>query len=515
MGKPLIDWLKARAAGVFLHPTALPGASGIGNLGSGATRWIDFLADAGMDYWQVGPLGPTGYGDSPYQPFSAFAGNPYLIDLEALCELHLLEESELRDLGHLPGDHVDYGGLYSLFWPVLRLAFRRFQDGEFAYLPNYGLFSDFKDRHRNWLDPYALFMALKGHFNGKAWQQWPASCREYAKATESSIYPELSDSIEAHRFFQYLFFGQWMALRRYARKKKVQIIGDIPLFVSLDSAEVWADRRFFQMGRDGLPACQAGVPPDYFSPDGQLWGNPLYDWKSLREDDFRWWIERFKLNFSMFDVVRLDHFRGLQAYWRVPRGAAHARDGRWQRGPGFPLFRKLKDAFPCARVIAEDLGMITPSVRRLLRRTGLPGMAVLQFAFNGDEGNLYLPHNLRKNAVVYAGTHDNDTSHGWFAAAGESVRDQVRRYLRVDGSEISWDLIRAAYASVSRLAVISLPDLLSLDSSARFNTPGVAAGNWQWRCSEEDLEQLSGTTTKYLRDLARIYQRTRNVNQRG
>jgi 4-alpha-glucanotransferase len=499
---PLFPWLQERAAGVLLHPTALPGPFGIGNLGEPAHRFVDFLSDSHTRYWQICPLGPTGYGDSPYQCFSAFAGNAYLIDLTPLLERHLLQEEEVAPLRNLPHDKVDFGHLYEHFWPVLRSAYQRFLSAREA-LADYGDFDQFRANHHHWLHPYALFSALKDHFGGKPWQSWPAEWRSYRAALNRPLSPELANAVGAHQFFQFLFYAQWYKLREYANRRGVGIIGDLPIFVALDSADTWSEPEIFQLDQHtGRPLQVAGVPPDYFSPLGQLWGNPLYDWQVLRSRHYDWWVARFRANFDLYDIVRLDHFRGFEAYWSVNALATDARQGRWEHGPGLPLFEAVHKKIPEARIIAEDLGLITEPVVALREATGLPGMAVLQFAFGSGSDNFYLPHNVKPNCVIYSGTHDNDTSLGWYESAGPIIQDEFRRYLRSSGKAPNWDMIHAAYKSVCRLAITPLQDILGLGSEARFNTPGTAMGNWQWRFESRQLDNARDTLGINLRDLA-------------
>jgi 4-alpha-glucanotransferase len=468
---PLFNWLTARHAGALLHPTAFPSDQGVGVLDSAVDSWIGFLRNAGIGFWQVCPLGPTGYGDSPYQCFSAFAGNPYLIDLHPLVAVGLLGEADLGALRALPRDRVDYGGLYAAKWPVLFRAHAAFQKKTSCSLP-YGDFAAFRKTHANWLDAYARFMALKDHFNGQPWWMWPEEVRFYARSQSASLTatPEIACRAEAYAFAQYLFFGQWAQVRAKARAAGVSLIGDAPIFAALDSADAWSRPELFQLDRTtGRPLAVAGVPPDYFSADGQLWGNPLYDWAAHAAENYSWWLARLRANFSLCDIVRIDHFRAFDTYWAIPADAPTARIGEWKQGPGLAFFRAVRAALPNARLIAEDLGELFPSVLQLRDATGLPGMTILQFAFGGDATNLYLPHHLRANSVIYPGTHDNDTTPGWYAAADEKTRDHLRRYLRVSGAEIGWDFIRTAYAAVSNLAVIPLQDLLNLGSKARFN----------------------------------------------
>ncbi|MBI2813539.1 MAG: 4-alpha-glucanotransferase [Opitutae bacterium] len=505
-GGPLFHWLQARGAGVLLHPTALPGDQGCGVLDRHAVRFLDFLREAGMKYWQVCPLGPTGYGDSPYQCFSAFAGNPCLIDLAALVPFGLLKAADLAPLAALPPDATDYGALYELKPRLLAAAAARYREKTPA-LP-YGDFAAFCREHAHWLDAYAYFRALKDHFQGAAWWEWPAELRDFNRARKSPLRAQLADAIAACRFGQYLFFGQWTQLRAAARERGVEIIGDLPIFVAADSADAWANPGLFELDpKTLLPLAVAGVPPDYFSADGQLWGNPLYRWSAHRADGYAWWLARLRATFAVCDVVRIDHFRGFDACWRIPFPAKNARVGAWVPGPGLDLFRAFQRALPQARIIAEDLGVMTDSVVQLRDDTGLPGMLVLQFAWGGDAKNSYLPHNAAPNSVIYPGTHDNNTTAGWYQAAPEAERDHVRRYLRVDGRDVAWDFIRACYACASRLALIPLQDVFSLGAAARFNTPSQAQGNWRWRYRAAALEKLSGSTTAYLRELATLYGR--------
>ncbi len=507
MPTPLFSWLKERGAGVLLHPTSLPGSTGIGTFGNEAIDFIEFLRNSGITYWQICPLGPTGYGDSPYQSFSAFAGNPYLIDLDSLIPLGLLKAGDLKDLRSLSLDSVDFGRQYFLRWPVLRLAFKQFLRKK-NEISEYGSYKQFKKDNTSWLYPFACFMALKGYFKGKSWQDWDSAYRSYERAKNSSLLKNLSENIEAHQFFQYLFFGQWRCLKKFANQNGVSVIGDLPLYVSLDSADVWTHPELFQLDKNDKPAAVAGVPGDYFSPTGQLWGNPLYNWKELKSNDYSWWMHRIDHNFKLFDVLRLDHFRGLESYWRVPIGSVDARNGKWVRGPGLDIFKRIKSKLPEARFIAEDLGIITPRVKDLLTKTGLPGMSILQFAFESDEkDNLYLPHNLQTNSVFYPGTHDNNTAWGWYRSSSRDIKHHLRQYLRVPGDDIAWDFIRAAYSTVSRLAVIPMQDLLNLGMEARMNYPGKALGNWQWRYKREHFDNLCQTGTEYLKELGTIYGR--------
>ncbi len=504
---PLYNWLNQRTTGVLLHPTSLPSATGIGNFGKAAYYTIDLLKAAGVSFWQLCPLGPTGYGDSPYQCFSAFAGNPYLIDLDALVDAQLLDTDALAELHALPHSSCDYGALYEPFWKVLKIAHTNFIASGADSVADYGSFQTFVNDASGWLDDYASFMGLKAHFGGCSWQDWDAGYRSYTALKDKELPEAAQLASELHRFAQYLFFRQYEKFRRYASLHGIEILGDLPIFVALDSADVWANPELFQLDANGKPAHVAGVPPDYFAADGQLWGNPLYDWNAHAADGFKWWLSRIKSNLELYDSIRLDHFRGFESYWSVPGNATTARNGEWKPTPGKALFKAIAETFPEARIIAEDLGVITPEVRALLEFTGLPGMAVLQFAFDGSADNAYLPHNLNANTVLYSGTHDNDTSLGWYATADAATRDQLRRYFSISGENAGWDLIRAALRSNANLAILPLQDLLSLGSEARLNTPGQAAGNWQWRVDFESLKRLKNESAAYLKELNTLYGR--------
>lgn len=501
LDRPLFDWLKQRAFGILLHLSSLPSNTGIGNLGPAAYRFVDFLAEAQTRFWQLCPLGPTGYGDSPYQCLSAFAGNPYFIDLNPLVEDGLLTADDVRPLQSLPGGHVNYGELYKTFWPILEKAHANFVERDRRSVADYEPLAAFQASQSFWLDDYALFMALKAQNDGRCWLDWPETCRNYAKARKKYKSKALKAAIAAQVFYQYLFYAQLAQLRRYATKQGVDLLGDVPIFVALDSADVWSHPELFQLDKSLQPTAVAGVPPDYFSADGQLWGNPLYDWDQHQKTGFAWWIERMKANLAFYDSVRIDHFRGFESFWSVPAGSPTAREGQWVKCPGLELFKAIHQACPDARIVAEDLGIITPEVDALRRDTGLPGMAVLQFAFGGGDDNPYLPHNISPNTVIYSGTHDNDTTLGWYHAESEHIREQVRRYLAVSGHDIAWDLIRAALKSPANLAVAPFQDVLRLGGEARLNTPGAAMGNWQWRYTPELLEEAARAGLPALREL--------------
>jgi 4-alpha-glucanotransferase len=502
----LFNWLNQRSSGTLLHPTSFPGTQGCGVLDKAVDDWLDFLAEAEIHYWQVCPLGPTGFGDSPYQCFSAFAGNPYLIDLAALKCFGLIDNDDLAALAALPQDYVDFGALYQTKIPILLRAFERFQHNT-PTLP-YGDFAQFRQQHASWLDAYALFMALKDAHQGKPWWEWPPALRFYECARQADLPGEVRERAAAHAFFQYLFFGQWQAVHERARQRGIEIIGDAPIFVARDSADVWAHPQLFLIDQvSGTPHKVAGVPPDYFSADGQLWGNPLYDWPQHSQTGFAWWIERLRANFALCDVLRIDHFRAFDRYWEIPASAATAREGEWKNGPGIAFFKAVARALPGAQLIAEDLGELSPSVHELRQACGLPGMVILQFAFGGEADNSYLPHHHQTNSIVYPGTHDNNTTRGWHDESDEKTRDHVRRYLRISGQDIAWDFIRSAYASPCNLAIIPLQDFMTLDASARFNTPGTPSGNWQWRYTHAALAELRARSAKDIQQLGKLYGR--------
>ncbi len=491
-----------RSSGILLHPTSLPGPFGIGDLGDDAYRFVDLLVEAGQRLWQVMPLGPTGYGDSPYQTLSAFAGNPLLISPARLVADGLLPADALTDVPTFPPNRVDYGWVISWKTTLLHHSFAHFQ--AHARAEQRARFEAFCRIHANWLDDFALFMALKSHFRGAPWNTWPLPIRTHQPEAVAEWSARLSDAIEAHRYVQWLFFEQWDALHTYAHERGVHIIGDLPIFVALDSADTWANPDLFYFDESGQPTVVAGVPPDYFSPTGQLWGNPLYRWDVLAQRGYDWWIERFRAVLRQVDLIRVDHFRGFQAYWEVPAGEETAANGRWVEGPGEALFQAVQAALGELPIIAEDLGLITPEVEALRDRLGFPGMRVLQFAFGESADNPYLPHNHIPHCVVYTGTHDNDTTVGWFRSAPPEVQDHVRRYLARDASDIAWDFIRLALASVAEMAVVPLQDVLALGSEARMNTPGRASGNWTWRFRWEQIEPWM---VSRLAEMAELYGR--------
>ena len=494
-----------RSGGILLHPTSLPGPYGIGDLGLQAYRFVDWLASTGCKLWQVLPLGPTGYGDSPYQCFSAFAGNPYLISFDGLIEDGLLTQADLADMPNFNASRVDFGLLIPWKLELLLKAFSRFRSAS-DDLRNE--FDKFCAENASWLDDYALFMSIKEANGGGAWNEWGEDQRKHKKSAIDKARKEYTESILRYSFYQFIFFRQWNKLRAYANERDIKIIGDIPIFIAYDSADAWSNQKLFFLGEDSQPTVVAGVPPDYFSATGQLWGNPLYRWSVHKKTGYAWWLERFRSVLGLVDIVRVDHFRGFAGYWEIPFGQPTAEHGRWVDGPGSDFFKAmneglLEDENSKLPIIAEDLGVITPDVVDLRDSFNLPGMKVLQFGFDKAD-NPFLPHNYVSNCVAYTGTHDNDTAWGWYATAPEYEKDFAHRYLRVDGSEFAWDLIRSIWSSVAVYAVTPMQDALSLGTEARMNFPSKLGGNWEWRMSESDLsDELSGK----FRELNRLYLR--------
>ncbi|GAB4210590.1 MAG: 4-alpha-glucanotransferase [Roseiflexaceae bacterium] len=498
-----MSMINRRSSGILLHPTSLPGRWGIGDLGAAAYQFVDFLQAAGQQLWQVMPLGPTGYGDSPYQSFSAFAGNPMLISIDLLLAEGLLAEADLVDAPQLPSHAVDFGAVIPFKQAVLRRSFERFSAETTPELRQQ--FNDFLAQNHTWLNDYALFAALKEAHGGAGWNSWPTEIARHEPDAVAQWSRELSAQVQFHSYVQFLFRRQWHSLKQYANERGISIIGDIPIFVAYDSADLWANPDLFWLDQDGNPTVVAGVPPDYFSATGQRWGNPLYRWNVLAQRGYTWWIERFRVTFSLVDIVRIDHFRGFAAYWEVPASEETAINGRWVAGPSRDLFDAVRAALGDVPIIAEDLGLITPDVIELRDGLALPGMKVLQFAFGGSSDDPYLPHNYLPRCVVYTGTHDNDTTRGWWQTLPEHERMRVQMYLGRDGSDISWDLIRLALMSVADTAIIPLQDVLDLGSEARMNTPGLPAGNWSWRFQPEALNHH---LVERLRTLTALYART-------
>ena len=466
-----------RASGILLPISALPSPYGIGTLGKAAYAFADFLHAAGQKYWQLLPLGPTSYGDSPYQSFSTFAGNPYFIDLDLLAEEGLLDKEDLAaaDWGNDPR-YVDYGKIYEVRFDVLRRAFLRGRERDREAVERF-------QAENPWLKNYALYMAVKAHFGMKSWLEWPdEAIRVRAPEAVARYEKELAEDVAFYTYLQYLFFKQWGELREYIHSLGIRIIGDLPIYVAMDSADVWAEPEFFQLGEGNIPTEVSGVPPDYFSADGQLWGNPLYDYDRMRQDGFGWWIRRVEGASRLFDVIRIDHFRGLESYWAVPYGAETAREGRWRKGPGMDLVGVLTQWFHGLDIIAEDLGFLTPEVHQLLRDSGLPGMKVLEFAFDAREPSNYLPHTYERNWVCYVGTHDNETVMQWREQADRADVTFARKYLGLNEAEgFHWGMIRGGMSSVADTFVAQMQDYLGLGAEGRMNTPGTLGNNWRWR----------------------------------
>lgn len=522
-----------RLSGILVNPTSFPSPYGIGDLGKGAYAFIDFLYSANQRLWQVLPLGPTSFGDSPYQSFSTFAGNPQLISPELLVAEGYLTTDHIQPTPNFDPYVIDYGSVIKYKNQLFHYAYKRFLSA--ATKMQVQSFENFCKRNSFWLDDYALFMALKEFFYnqrannlgnneykmykaanikilteeaiddlfyGAAWSSWPKDIKNRTQVSLDTYKTLLEKEINYHKFLQFEFYKQWFELKKYANAHDIKIIGDIPIFVAMDSADVWAQRELFKFDETGYPTDIAGVPPDYFSNSGQLWGNPVYNWNVHEQTGFVWWIERIKSTLTVADILRIDHFRGFEANWCVPFGAENAVKGEWREGPGMSLFTAAKDVLGQLPIIAEDLGIITDKVEKLRDDAGLPGMKVLQFAFGGSADNPYLPHNyLNANTIVYTGTHDNDTSFGWYSNASEHVRDHFRRYANVSGNEPSWDMIRLAMSSVAVFAIFPIQDVLSLDSKYRTNTPGVKSGNWQFRYTQDMLNPTLVQQLTYLNTL--------------
>ncbi|MGW8309668.1 MAG: 4-alpha-glucanotransferase [Thiogranum sp.] len=487
-----MDLFDRRRAGILLHPTSLPGAPGNGDLGPEAFRFVDLLADCGVGLWQTLPLGPTHEDRSPYQCLSVHAGDVRLISLQALMDQGWLEDAELDESGDLEAQR-------RLFLADAYDGFQRLAGDE-----EHQAFAAFMREHSRWLDDYALYQALHDDFDGLPWYEWPRPLCERKREALDAQRKRLAGAVSRVRFEQFLFYSQWKSLRRYANERGILLFGDIPIFVAHDSADVWAHREWFSVDDQGNLQVVAGVPPDYFSATGQRWGNPHYRWDVLKQDGFSWWLERIRSQMEMFDLMRIDHFRGFEAYWEVDAAAETAIDGRWVKGPGESFFQVLKQVFGDLPLVAEDLGVITPEVTALRTAFGLPGMKILQFAFDGSSDNPYLPHNHEVLSVVYTGTHDNNTTLGWYQELEEEERATVRRYLGESDEAMPALLMRAALASVARLAVIPLQDVLELDGTHRMNVPGVADDNWRWRFQWDQVQEHQ---KQRLRDWIAMYGR--------
>ena len=473
-----------RKSGILMHISSLPSPYGIGTMGKAAREFVDFLKASGQSYWQLLPVCPTSYGDSPYQSYSTFAGNPYFIDLEELTKMGLLDKSDYDTIDwESEPEKVNFGALYQKRYPVLRKAAERFLQNP----PDD--FRGFCDENEAWLSDFALFMALKDVHGGAKWSEWKTPLRNRdANALEEAA-NEQKDSILFWKVLQYLFFRQWRELKSYANENGISIIGDLPIYVSLDSVDVWAHPELFQLDEDKVPKEVAGVPPDGFSADGQLWGNPLFDWEYMEKTNFTWWVNRIQYLCNVYDTLRIDHFRGFDTYFAIPYGDTTARNGQWKQGPGMKLFYELERAIGRQPIIAEDLGYLTDSVKQLLQDSGFPGMKVLEFAFDSRDasGNEYLPHNYTRNCVAYAGTHDNDTILGWFADPDADPEDiaYCKEYLNISGGEaLNWSMMNAIWGSVADLAIVQAQDILGLGSEARMNQPSTVGSNWLWRAKE-------------------------------
>ncbi len=492
-----------RSSGILLHVTSLPGKYGIGTMGKEAFGFVDFLVASGQKLWQILPLGHTGYGDSPYQCFSAFAGNPLIIDLEKLVKADLLDVSELPGDDHFPDDNVDYGKVFHYKYKLLGKAFDHFLKSKDQELRQQ--FETFCTANKLWLEDYAIFMALKDHHNGSPWQEWSEQIK-MREADAIKRYSEfLAKEIKFYRFLQFIFYHQWLELKAYANAHNVKIIGDLPLYVAFDSADAWANPEIFDFDDSLTPRTIAGVPPDYFSETGQLWGNPIYDWKYLQEQGFRWWIDRIKANFLLYDILRIDHFRGLAAYWSVPYGEKTAINGEWIDAPGHAMLKAVYDTLGVMPIIAENLGVITPDVEEMREAFKMPGMKILQFAFDSGEENEFIPHTYDKNSVVYTGTHDNNTTLGWYHESSDQDKQNVRNYFHFDDNDPAWSFIRLAWSTVSNIAIAPMQDILRLGAEARMNFPGKSPGYWKWRYKSD---QLTEKHAKDLREISKTYGRT-------
>ncbi len=490
-----------RSSGILMPVFSLPSPYGIGTMGKAAYEFLDFLSDAKQAWWQILPVGPTSYGDSPYQSLSTYAGNPYLIDLDILKEDELITEQEIESAfwGDNP-ECVDYGALYQNRFVLLERACER------GYQRDAQKVAEFEAENSEWLPDYALFMALKRYFDMRAWTQWPDDDIRLRKPAAIKKYrEELAEDIKLFTYIQFLFFKQWGELRDYAHQKGIGIIGDIPIYVALDSVDVWASPGSFMLDEKGFPSEVAGVPPDYFSADGQLWGNPLYNYDAMKEDGYGWWIRRIGGASKIYDVIRIDHFRGFESFWAVPYGEKTAKNGRWVKGPGMSLISELKNRFPHIGFIAEDLGSPSAELTKFLKDSEFPGMKVLEFAFDANDSSSYLPHAYSENCVCYAGTHDNDTLKGWLEKINKADKEKAVNYLGLNEAEGHvWGILRGGMSSVARLFVAQIQDYLELDNFSRINTPGNPEGNWQWRMEEG---KLTSELTKKIARMTCLYDR--------
>jgi len=497
---------KGRYGGILLHPTSLPSKYGIGDLGPELYKFVDFLHKHKLNLWQILPLGPTGYADSPYQSFSAFAGNPMLISFDKLIEMKLLTKSECEPTQSFPDFQVDFGRVIEYKWNLLEHAFNNYQREPPPKIEKE--FDVFIHTHEFWLEDFSIFMSIKLGNDLKAWIEWDKELRYHEPSAISNWKKTHEKELLFQKFIQYLFFRQWKEAKEYTNQKKIKIIGDIPIFVAYDSVDVWAHPEYYQLDEERKLKYVAGVPPDYFSETGQRWGNPLYDWDEIKKDDYRWWIQRIKHCFQIVDILRIDHFRGFESYWQIPASEETAIIGEWKDGPEIEIFRKFQQDLGDLAIIAEDLGLITPKVEHLLHDTGYPGMRVLQFAFEENEENpaknKFLPHNYDQNSIAYTGTHDNQTTKAWFSELPKKVKKYILKYINSNGKDIVGDLIRLVWSSVANMAVIPLQDLLRLGDEARMNIPGTTSDNWKWRFTwdqfnSEDCDELTAMTQLYGR----------------
>lgn len=491
----------SRSSGILLHPSSLPGKFGIGSLGAQAVNFVDLLKKAGQKLWQVLPMGHTGYGDSPYQCFSIYAGNPILIDLDLLVEDGLLTRNQLLTDEKFDDQRVDYGRVINFKRDILNKAFNNFLENPENNTHEY---NEFLNRNAHWLDIYAIFMSIKENFGGRPWWEWPHEFRFRDPETIQRFQKQSGREVDFFRFCQFIFYKQWLNLKQFANQNGISIIGDIPLYVAHDSADVWSNHQVFQFDENRNPKAVAGVPPDYFSATGQLWGNPLYDWDVMEKEGFGWWINRVKATLELYDIVRIDHFRGFEAYWAVPFGEKTAINGKWIKAPGQELFEVIKNTLGDLPIIAEDLGIITPEVEKLRDEFEFPGMKIFQFAFHSDEKDQYLPHNYSQNFVVYTGTHDNDTLRGWYRSLDNHIKTKVLAYADSNENDFVRKMIKMAWSSVAKMALIPMQDLLELGSEGRMNTPGTPAGNWQWRFTEN---QITPEKIQWLSHLTKFYNR--------
>lgn len=476
-----------RAGGILLHPISLPSPHGIGDLGQAAYRWLAWLGESGCALWQMLPLGPPGYSESPYQSYSSFAGNPLLISLDALVEDGLLTQQDLHPRPEFQPDRIAYNDVMPFKYAALALAAERFFGGANDALMQ--AYEAYEHENRDWLDDFVLFMALKEVHDGLPWTAWEAELVTRQPDAIARAAQDGASVLDKYRFHQFIFSRQWQSLRQGARAAGVKLIGDLPIYVAHDSVDTWVYPELFQLDERGMPTHVAGVPPDYFSPTGQRWGNPLYRWERMQANDFQWWIRRFRAVLNRVDLVRFDHFLGLNRYWQIPAANSTAEQGTWQPAPGAQLLSTLRDVLGELPIIVEDLGLVTPEVEALRDRFGLPGMKILQFAFDGGSENPFLPDNYAPNCVAYTGTHDNETACGWYENAPEYIRDHFRRYTGSDGTHVAWDMIRTIWQSKADRTLAQMQDLLELGNEARMNVPGTSSGNWCWRVQESQLTQ--------------------------